>query len=178
MKNKTLWLTRTALLLTLLLVLQFVTKPLGQIVTGSCVNLVLAVAALCVGLWSGLVVALVSPFLAFLLQIASMPILLVPGVALGNAALVLVLALAAKALKTKTGALGRYAAAVGAAVVKFAVLWLVMTQILIPLASLPEAKATVLTTTFTWPQLITALIGGLLAAVIAPILSKSLRSKK
>lgn len=180
MKNKTLWLTRTAILLALLLVLQFATKPLGQFVTGSCVNLVLAVAALCVGLWSGLLIAVVSPFLAFMLQIAPMPITLVPGVAVGNAVLVLVLALAAKALLKKSGSravIGRYGLAAGAAVVKFAVLWLVITRLLIPLAGLPEQKAAALTATFTWPQLITALIGSLIAMTIAPTLSKAMSGK-
>ncbi len=180
MKKNTLWVARTAVLLALLLVLQFITKPLGQFVTGSCVNLVLAVAVLCAGLWSGVTVALVSPFLAFLLQIAPMPILLVPGVALGNLTLILVLHFAARTLLEKTDGKTlalRYTAAVGAAAAKFAVLWLVMTNILIPLAALPEQKAAALTATFTWPQLITALIGGVLAVLVAPIVRRSMKNE-
>lgn len=67
--KKTAWIARTAICLALLLCLQFVTKSLGQFVTGSCVNLVIAMAALIGGLWSGLTVAIVSPFCAYLLGI-------------------------------------------------------------------------------------------------------------
>ena len=174
MKKTTLWVARTAVLLAVLLVLQFVTKPLGQFVTGSCVNLVLAVAALCGGLWCGVVVAALSPFFAFLLQIAPMPILLVPGIACGNLVLVLVLYFAAYRLVGVAGkAALRYAAAVGAAAAKFATLWLVVTKLLIPLAGLPEQKAAAMTATFTWPQLVTALIGGLVGVSIAPVIRRA-----
>ena len=50
--KKTIWIVRTAVCLALLLVLQVATKSLGQFVTGSCVNLVLAMAALTGGVWS------------------------------------------------------------------------------------------------------------------------------
>ena len=49
MKEKTIWITKTAVLIALLVVLQGMTKPLGQLVTGSCVNAVLAIAALLAG---------------------------------------------------------------------------------------------------------------------------------
>jgi hypothetical protein len=54
MKKKTLWLTETAVMLALLITLQALTKPLGQLVTGSCVNAVLAVAVLLIGMSSGI----------------------------------------------------------------------------------------------------------------------------
>lgn len=178
MKKKTLWVARTAVMLALLLVLQFVTKPLGQYVTGSCVNLVLAVAALMGGLWCGVVVAVLSPFFAFLLQIAAMPIVLVPGVACGNLVLVLVLYFAAyRLVQGGKKPVLRYAAAVGAAVVKFATLWLVVTKLLLPLAGLPEQKVAVMTATFTWPQLVTALIGGLLGVTVAPLVARAVNKK-
>ena len=60
MKRKALWLTQTAVMLAALITLQWLTKPLGQIVTGSCVNAVLAVAVLFVGMSSGVTVALRS----------------------------------------------------------------------------------------------------------------------
>lgn len=46
------------------------TKGFGQFVTGSCVNAVLAVTVLTAGLGSGIVVAVLSPVLAYLLGIA------------------------------------------------------------------------------------------------------------
>ena len=51
-------LTETAVLLALLVTLQAVTKSFGQLVTGSCVNGVLAITALLVGMGGGLTVAL------------------------------------------------------------------------------------------------------------------------
>ena len=46
MNKKVRWITETAVLLALLIVLQWITKPFSQIVTGSCVNAVLAVTVL------------------------------------------------------------------------------------------------------------------------------------
>ena len=51
MSKQTKWITTTAVLLALLVILQAITKAGGQFLTGSCVNLVLAVAALAGGLW-------------------------------------------------------------------------------------------------------------------------------
>ena len=49
MRQKTLWITQTAALLALLIMLQLATRSAGQLVTGSCVNAVLALAALIAG---------------------------------------------------------------------------------------------------------------------------------
>ena len=177
MNKKVLWITETAVLLALLVVLQWVTKPLGQIVTGSCVNAVLAVSALLVGLSSGLTVALVSPFCAYLLGIAP-NLVAVPAIMAGNAVFVLALSL----LCGK--ALWRQALAwLVAAAAKFAVLYtLVVVLICGPLSgSLLEAglmkkpMIAVMTASFSWPQLVTALIGGALALFLVPILKKALR---
>ena len=83
--KKTTWIAQTAVCLALLIAFQLLTRSLGQLVTGSCVNLVLAVAALLGGIWSGVTVALVSPFCAYLLGIGPAFFPLVPCVALGNA---------------------------------------------------------------------------------------------
>ena len=90
MNKKIRWITETAILLALLVTLQAVTKPLGQLVTGSCVNAILAVAVLFAGLGSGLTIAVISPVLAFLLGIAPQ-ILTVPAIMVGNAVFVLLL---------------------------------------------------------------------------------------
>lgn len=76
--KKTIWIVRTAVCLALLLVLQVATKSLGQFVTGSCVNLVLAMAALTGGVWSGVIVAVISPFCAYALGIGPAFLLFVP----------------------------------------------------------------------------------------------------
>ena len=66
MNRKIRWITETAVMLALLIALQALTKPMGQLITGSCVNMVLAVTALLAGLYSAIAVALISPVLAIL----------------------------------------------------------------------------------------------------------------
>ncbi len=180
MKNhgKILWLTETALMLALLVAVQGVTAGLGnQFVTGSCVNLILAVTALVVGAWGGAVVAAVSPFLAFLFGIGPKFIQLLPGIAAGNLVLVLVLALLIG--KHQCPLWRRGLAWLAAAAAKFITLYLVMVQFLVPtLVSggvIPGKASAVLSAQFSWPQLVTALIGGGLAVLIAPTLRKALK---
>lgn len=172
MNNKTKWITQTAVLTALLIVLQFVTKPLGQIVTGSCVNAVLAVAALAAGLWSGLTVALLSPFFAFLLGIGPQLLPIVPAIAVGNGVLVLVLWLLAG--KGESGLVRQLAAWLAASVAKFGTLYLLVVQLLCRILSLPQPQVATFTAMFSWPQLITALIGSGLALLIAPRLRKAM----
>ena len=64
MNKKIRWITETAILLALLVTLQALTKGFGQLVTGSCVNAILAVAVLVAGLGSGVTIGIVSPVLA------------------------------------------------------------------------------------------------------------------
>ena len=94
MNKKIRWITETAVMLALLVTLQALTKGFGQLVTGSCVNAVLAVTALVAGLPSGLTVALISPVLAYLLGIAPQ-ILTVPAIMAGNSVYVVLLYLLA-----------------------------------------------------------------------------------
>ena len=88
-------LTETAVMTALLIVLQAVTKPTGQYITGTCVNAVLAVSVLAAGLWSGIAVALLSPLFAFLLGIGPQLPPIVPSIAVGNLVFVLLLGLLA-----------------------------------------------------------------------------------
>ena len=62
--KKTVWIARTAVCLALLIAIQFLTKSLGQLVTGSCVNLVLAIAALI----GGVLACLIAPVLCRALE--------------------------------------------------------------------------------------------------------------
>ena len=175
MKNKILWITRTAVMMALLVTLQWATSGLGQFVTGSCVNAVLVVAALTAGLWSGVAVALLSPFCAFLLGIGPKLIQIVPAIALGNVALVLLAAwlLGGKALFWWGKALGIAAAAAG----KFLVLYLAVVQVVIPLMgdALKAKQVETFTAMFSWPQLVTALIGTTIAVLIAPMIRKAMK---
>ena len=163
--------TRTAVLLALLIVLQTMTKPLGQFVTGSCVNLVLGVAALVGGVWCGVAVALLSPLFAFLLGIGPAFLQLVPMIAAGNAVFVLLLH-----AMGRTDAGKRWLGAAAGAAAKALTLYLLIVKLALPLLGLPEKQTALLSASFAWPQLVTALIGGALAAALYPVLKKALRS--
>lgn len=170
MSKKTLFITRTAAMLALLIVLQAATKNLGQFVTGSCVNAVLAAATLLGGFARGLIVAVVSPFLVFLLGIGPKLIEVVPAIAIGNLALVLIL----WAIKGD-GALNRVIKWIAASVGKFLVLYLLVIQLLCRVMTLPEKMTATFSTMFSWPQLVTALIGSGIMLLILPILQKAIR---
>ena len=172
MKKKTLWIAETAVMIALLVALQGLTKPAGQFVTGSCVNLILGVSTLVGGLWCGLTVALLSPFFAFALGIGPALIQIVPAIAVGNIVLVLVLWLICRKAK-KLSPLS-YGGAVAASVCKFAVLYALVVLLLLPLLGLPEKQVAMMSAMFSWPQLVTALIGSFLAVTVAPVIRKAL----
>jgi len=180
MKKKILWITETAVMLALLVTLQTLTKPMGQLVTGSCVNAILAVTTLVAGLSSAALVALVSPALAFLLGIAPQ-ILTVPAIMIGNTVYVVLLHCIAG--KNGKNIARRAAAWLIAAFAKFAalyavVVWIicgVLSEQLLAAGTLKPPMLNVLPATFSWPQLITALIGGAVAMLITPVIRKALK---
>ena len=153
---KTQKITRTAAALAILVALQFVTRSFGQLVTGSCVNLVLSVAALCLGWGSALILALLSPVLAWLVGVGPAFPALVPCIALGNAVYVLLFCL-------KLDVKWRIPIA---STVKMLTLRIVIGNFVAPLV-VPAAKLIAVIAMFSWPQLVTAWIGGALGAVVA-----------
>lgn len=173
MKKKILWITQTAVMLALLVVLQWLTKPFGQFVTGSCVNAVLAVAVLMGGFWSGAAVALISPFVAFLFGIGPQLLPIVPAIAVGNLVFVGALYLICRFVPRL---LGKLLAWLGAAVLKFGALYLLVVQLLCRVLPLKQPQIDTFTGMFSLPQLITALIGGGIAFLIVPVLKKALRN--
>ena len=94
MRKKVLWITETAVMLALLVTLQALTKPMGQLVTGSCVNAVLAISVLLVGMSSGITIALISPVCAYLFGIAPNFVTVLP-IMIGNVCFVVLLRLIA-----------------------------------------------------------------------------------
>lgn len=179
MRKKILWITETAVMMALLITLQALTKPLGQLVTGSCVNAILAVSALVGGLGCGLTVAVLSPIFAFLFGIAPQ-VLTVPVIMAGNAVYVLLLCLLSKKGKQLWWSV---IALVAAAVAKFVVLYVLVAKVicgvlaggLLEKGLLKQPMLTALPATFSTPQLITALIGGTVALLIVPVLRKALK---
>lgn len=179
MNRKIRWITETAIMLALLVTLQALTKGFGQFVTGSCVNAVLAVSVLVGGWGTGITVALVSPVLAFLLNIAPQ-ILTVPAIMAGNTVYVVLMRLIAGG--TGSSVAKRVAAWLVAAAAKFGVLYLIVVKLicgvmapaLLESGALKEPMLKALPATFSYPQLITALIGGAVALAIVPVLRKAL----
>lgn len=180
MNRKVLWITETAIMLALLVALQAITKPMGQLITGSFVNAVLTVTVLVAGLYSGITVAVISPVLAYLLRIAPQ-ILTVPAIMVGNCVFVTLLYFIAG--KDSKKIVRQIAAWITAAAAKFAVLyaivvWLicgVLSEKLLASGTMKPPMLKALPATFSWPQLFTALIGGGIALLITPVLRKALR---
>ena len=183
MNRKIRWITESAVLLALLISLQAVGSMIPealtkQLVTGTLVNCVLAVSVLLVGLSSGITIALISPVCAFMMGIAPNLITVLPIMA-GNVCFVVLLKLLFG--KSKILALGI------AAIAKFGVLYLLVVQVVCGIASpallgqklgntvlLAPPMLKMLPTMFSWPQLVTAICGGVIALLIFPTLKKAL----
>ena len=190
MRKKLLWITETAIMLALLICLQWVgsfvpDQMTKQLITGSLVNCVLAVTVLVAGMGSGITVAVISPVCAFLLGIAPNFITVAP-IMVGNVCYVLLLRLIIG--KTLRPVWKQPVALASAAVVKFGVLYLLVVKLICGLAAdallgqklgetvlLAPPMLKMLPTMFAWPQLVTALIGGTVALLIVPVLRKALR---
>lgn len=190
MKNKIRWITETAVMLALLICLQWVgsfvpDQMTKQLITGSLVNCVLAVTVLVAGMGSGITVALISPICAFLFGIAPNFVTVAP-IMVGNVCYVVLLRLIiGKSLKPLWK---QPVALVSAAVVKFGVLYLLVVRLICGIASnallgkkigevvvLAPPMLKMLPTMFAWPQLATALIGGTLALLVVPVIRKALK---
>ena len=178
------YITETAVMLALLVALQAITKPLGQLITGSFVNCVLAVTVLLVGMDGGITVALVSPIFAFLLGIAPNFVTVLP-IMVGNLCFVVLLGLIYKNGKPVWR---QSVAMITAAGVKFGVLYLLVAEVICGVAAdallgkklgsvvvLAPPMLQKLPAMFTWPQLFTALIGGGIALLMMPVLRKALQ---
>ncbi len=177
MKKRILWITRTAVLTALLIVMQAATASFGNtIITGSVVNLILVLAVMLAGLASGLTVAAISPVVAKLLGIGPLWTL-IPFIILGNAVLVGVWHFVGNRDPGRP-VFAHGIALIGAAVAKFLTLYLGIVRIAIPyLLNLPEKQAAVVSGMFSIPQLLTALIGGGIALFMLPILKKAVTAR-
>ncbi len=181
MKKTTRWITRTAILLALTLAFQSlraiipkVTVPgmgdLDQYIIGSLVNACLIIAAITVGAGGGIVISILAPVIALLQGEIAFPIL-VPFVSLGNAAIVICVALLYEKNK-----IGSFAAGI---IAKFLCLYITIVYVALPLIvpQLQGPKAQLvpkmLSFKFSWPQLVTATIGSIIASAVLPLLDKA-----
>jgi hypothetical protein len=165
-----------------------------QLITGSVVNLILAVSVLVGGSWCGVTVALISPLFAFWVGvIPGMQLPVLPAICVGNLVYVLLLHfLVGKSLRKKSvwGAAASAGGLVVAAGAKFGVLYLLVHKLIASLwannsgwglinakgAAQATIPPTILEAMF-WPQAVTALIGGILALLIVPLLWKALKRR-
>ncbi len=174
MKISTKKIALTSVLLALAIASQFM-KTMSVYFTGSIINLILFMAVLFTGVGCASVIALVTPLTSFLITgspiMAAMPLVL-PAVMLGNEVLVLVVG----SLKKRPLPLR----VVCACVVKTAVMGLLISLIIIPVfgpaSSLPEKALAAAKVTFSLTQLITALIGGVIACIIFPLVKKGVNT--
>lgn len=154
-------LTRTALLMALTLAIQMLRMP--QPVTGPLVNALLVLTVVTVGMPAGVVIGLLTPWIAFANGILP-PVLgpAIPFIMAGNAALVLVFGVASKTA-TRSGRrilerTGQAAGVLSGGLVKY----LVISTAVSFLIDVPAPVAVMLQL----PQLLTAWAGGALALAV------------
>ena len=152
----------TAMLLALCVVFQSM-KGFSVYLTGSAVNTILVMATLSVGVGSGLIIAALTPIIAYfmgatpILQVIPLMILVIMA---GNAVLVI----ATGIFKEKNLVAGL----ISGAVLKAAVLWILVWYAILPYfgSGLPDPMKMAVKASFSVTQLITALIGCGIALVL------------
>jgi hypothetical protein len=175
--NKISYITKTAVMLALLIVVQIATRPFGQFITGSLVNLILLVSVFMIGIYGGITIAVLSPILAFLAGIGPAFIQIIPFIAVANALFVTIAWLIAKNCMAKLNTKDLMVSLFGlitACIAKLLFLWIGVVMIALPMIpGIKEKQIAVISAAFSWPQLITALIGSILAIMIIPIIEKA-----
>ena len=156
------WVSRTAALFALTLVIQLIGLP--QPITGPLVNAFLLLATMIVGVSSGILIGLFTPWVAFSRGILPAPLgPMIPFIMLGNATLVVIFFLITLRRKNNIGFMGL------GIVVGSVAKYLVLSQSVAFLVSVPPAVAKAMQL----PQLITALAGGAIALIIKQALIRT-----
>ncbi|NLC68835.1 MAG: ECF transporter S component [Clostridiaceae bacterium] len=169
MKINTKTIARTGILLAVTIVLQSLGRiiPLGpysNFIVGPLVNASLLVSTAATGLIGGAVISIATPFVASFT--AGVPILFAPFIAIGNFILVLLFYIFIK--KNKIVGI------VSGAVLKFAFLTAAI-NIFVQVVKLAEKQVANMLYAFSWPQLVTAIIGGILALVVLQALGEKIK---
>jgi len=172
MQKRIRFITRTAMLLAIAIAFQIFGKfiPYNNYVVGPVVNAVLIVATAISGIWSGTAISIIAPLVsAFTNKAPIAPLVLgfSPFIILGN----FVLVLAYHLFRKKNRVLG---IGIGA-VVKFAVLYTAI-SIFTSVVQMQPKVAVTLTGLFSWPQLITALAGGVIALAVLAVIEKRIET--
>ena len=141
---------------------------LPQVFTGPLVNAFLLLAALLNGIWSGVIIGLFTPWIAFARGILAPPLgPMIPFIMAGNAILVIVFSLVAG----KRENLGREV--IGVILGSF-LKYLLLSQAVTWVVQVPPPVAKAMQT----PQLFTALAGGAIALIIYRVIPIRFRSYK
>jgi hypothetical protein len=156
------WISRTAILFALTLVIQMIGLP--QFFTGPLVNAFLLLATLTVGVSSGIVIGLFTPWIAFSRGILPAPLgPMIPFIMMGNAVLVIVFYLITMKKKENIGfsVLGIVAGSIAK--------YLILSQSVALIVSVPPPVAKAMQV----PQLLTALAGGVIALIVEQALRRT-----
>lgn len=179
MNQKTRIITQTAMLLALAIVSQFF-KNTSVYITGPVINCILIIAVLSCGLVSGAILSVITPLTSWLITgspiMAALP--MIPFLVMGGNFLIVLFVWLFVKKKNSSGSLilGMLAGSlVKAAFMTLTISCLVL-GLLGPGSGLPDAALTVAKTTFSVTQLITSLIGSVLAFVIWQALKKFLKN--
>ncbi len=168
------YIARAAVILALTIALQFGIRAVipsappfnivNLFVVGSIVNLGLLLATETTGLWAGIVIALAAPITAWLQAHLPSPAM-IPAVMAGNVILVLLFWLATRNGGKQPGM--RWLGLIAGGAAKMAFLYYTIGAIIGTLDTLPAAAAAFVRFSFSWPQLVTAIIGGILSSLVA-----------
>jgi len=186
MPSRAVWVAQTGIFLALLIVAQIVTRPFGNsILTGSINNMLFILTLMVCGLSSALILSSISPVIAFFMGM--MPFWpFIPVLIAGNIVLVVLwhfIALRAPQNnnqkidegKRRRPPVRNFVALIVAAIAKFLILFFGIVHVVVPLVlGLEGPQAGVVSAAFSYPQIITACIGGVLAMLLFPVLKKAL----
>ena len=168
------YMTRTGVLLALAIVFQMAGRFLGphnNYIVGPLINAILLVSTAATGLWGGIAISVIAPYVsAFTNKAPIAPFILSfsPFIALGNAILVLCFFLLYKKSKVAGVAVG--------AILKFIFLY-ASVALFTSFFGVPDNFAKIMNALFSWPQLLTAAIGGIIALIIIKLLGRNIELK-
>jgi hypothetical protein len=173
LSKRTLFISRLALLISLTLVIQIAGFP--QPITGPLINMLLFITVTLLGWIAGAILGCLTPLIALIRgQLPAMLAPLVPFIAIANTILVLVYFLIYSQILKHTNLvkwLKIIIAVIFAAIAKY-LFFILTVKIIFPLIvnfSLPDNVVIILMT----PQLLTALVGGVLFLILLNILNRS-----
>ena len=170
--NKIKMLTRTAVLLAVVVVVQLVGRsiPNNNFIVGPLVNMCLLIAAMTAGIGGGITIAVLSPFTSLInnnAPIAAALLPFAPVIAAANVVFILVFYF----LYNKNKFIG----VISAAVLKFGFLFLSI-RLFLNIFDFPKFTEKLIGL-FSFPQLITALIGGFVALPVIMAVNKATKKQ-